>query len=151
MKVILNSYTISELRKMISSKNIKKYSKLIKSELIELMIESNKFNDVKLKESKSKAKEAPKKKILKKSSTVDRNITGFIPPPVVEIKEEIAKKERKKKEIKIKSKQEILQEINAVNSELDTVIQELKKERTSLNRRLLDNLIAKRKRLEKQL
>jgi hypothetical protein len=70
MKLILNSYTLSELRKMISSKNIKKYSKLIKSELIELMIKSNKFNDVKMKEPNKERNKKDVRSLLNKKGHI---------------------------------------------------------------------------------
>ena len=161
MKLILNSYTLSELRKMISSKNIKKYSKLIKSELIELMIKSNKFNDVKMKDKAVKKaavkKEAPKKvepkpkKKLKKSATAESNRTGYISPIKEEpIKEEV-KKERKIREVKVKTKKEIFEEIEAINKEVDDLINVMKSNNSASSRRTFDTLISKRKRLEKQL
>ncbi len=161
MKLILNSYTLSELRKMISSKNIKKYSKLIKSELIELMIKSNKFNDVKMKEKaiakpkpkkEAPKKEAPKpKRKLKKSGTAESNRTGYITLKKEEpIKEEV-KKERKKREVKEKTKKEIFEEIKAINKEVDDLINVMKSNDTASSRRTFDALISKRKRLEKQL
>ena len=53
MKDILNSYSVKELKKFISNTNIKKYSKLSKNELIDLMItEKEKFNHIKIKEVK---------------------------------------------------------------------------------------------------
>jgi hypothetical protein len=60
MKDILNSYSVSELRKLISSTNIKGYSKMKKSELINLMVK--KENIDKFKNVKSKTKPAPKPK-----------------------------------------------------------------------------------------
>ena len=158
MKLILNSYTLSELRKMISSKNIKKYSKLIKSELIELMIKSNKFNDVKMKEKKEPTKKvvikkvAPKpKRKLKKSATAESNRTGYISPIKEEpIKEEV-KKERKIREVKVKTKKEIFEEIEAINKEVDDLINVMKSNNSASSRRTFDTLISKRKRLEKQL
>ena len=63
MKDILNSYSLSELKKEISNLNIKGYSKLKKSELIELMMKHiDRFSHLKMKDKKSKSKPAPKAK-----------------------------------------------------------------------------------------
>lgn len=71
MKTILNTYTVTELKKFISQNNIKGYSKLKKDELIKLMTKAehiNKFKHIKPKEKKEKPapkkkEEAPKKKV----------------------------------------------------------------------------------------
>ena len=60
-KDILNSYSVVELRKEVSKTNIKGYSKMKKSEVVELMMKPNnkpKFHHIK---AKTKAAEAPKK------------------------------------------------------------------------------------------
>ena len=63
MKDILNSYSLSELKKEISNLNIKGYSKLKKSEVIELMMKhKERFMHLKMKDKKSKSKPAPKEK-----------------------------------------------------------------------------------------
>ena len=69
MKDILNSYSVKELKQMISKSNIKNYSKdLKKAEIIELMMKDenkDKFKDVKMKAkspAKSKAKVPAKSK-----------------------------------------------------------------------------------------
>ena len=58
-KEILNSYSVVELRKEVSKTNIKGYSKMKKSEVVELMMKPNnkpKFHHIKV---KTKAKAAP--------------------------------------------------------------------------------------------
>ena len=58
-KDILNSYSVVELRKEVSKTNIKGYSKMKKSEVVELMMKPNnkpKFHHIKV---KTKAKAAP--------------------------------------------------------------------------------------------
>ena len=86
MKDILNSYSVSELKKEISKTNIKGYSKMKKSEVIELMMKyKERFSYLKMKEMK------PKKSPVKK---------------------ETVKKSEPKKKIKIKGKFMTLKEIN---------------------------------------
>ncbi len=65
MRSILNTYSTTELKKFISQSNIKKYSKLKKDELINLMVKTenvNKFKHIKPKEKKERKKPAPKPK-----------------------------------------------------------------------------------------
>lgn len=61
-KDILNSYSVVELRKEVSKTNIKGYSKMKKSEVVELMMKPNnkpKFHHIKAKTKATKAKAAP--------------------------------------------------------------------------------------------
>ena len=64
-KDILNSYSVIELRKEVSKTNIKGYSKMKKSEVVELMMKPNnkpKFHHIK---AKTKATKPPPKKTYK--------------------------------------------------------------------------------------
>ncbi len=67
MKDILNTYTLTELKKIISQSNIKRYSKLKKNELIELMTKDEHVNKFKHIKEKGK-KERVKKEIIKKET-----------------------------------------------------------------------------------
>ena len=61
-KEILNSYSVVELRKEVSKTNIKGYSKMKKSEVVELMMKPNnkpKFHHIKAKTKATKAKAPP--------------------------------------------------------------------------------------------
>ena len=61
-KDILNSYSVIELRKEVSKTNIKGYSKMKKSEVVELMMKPNnkpKFHHIKAKTKATKVKAAP--------------------------------------------------------------------------------------------
>ena len=66
MKDILNSYTLAELKKEVSKSNMKNYSKLLKTPLIEYMTTPENIN--KFKHIKMKDKAAPKPKPAPKSA-----------------------------------------------------------------------------------
>ena len=84
MKDILNSYSVKELKQMISKSNIKNYSKdLKKAEIIELMMKDenkDKFKDVKMK-NKSKAK-VPAKSPAKSKVKVPAKSKAKVPAKV---------------------------------------------------------------------
>jgi len=69
MRDILNSYSVTELRKFISSSNIKGYGKMKKKEIVDLMVKKenvDKFKHIKMKPKKER--KAPKKKEPKKEA-----------------------------------------------------------------------------------
>ena len=117
MKDILNSYTLSELRKMVSSTNMKKYSKLIKNDLIDFMIKSNKFNDVTMKD-KAVKKEPTKKVAVKK---VEPKVEPKVAVKKVEPKVAVKKVEVKKVEPKVEPKKD-----NLIDKKIDTIVQFIK-------------------------
>ena len=94
MKDILDSYSLRELRKMISNTNIKNYSKLNKDETIKLMMRPEhrgRFASIKLKSSRM-----PKTDISKVTREFKRK--AKVPRKVFELKEDSAKIEKKLKE-----------------------------------------------------
>ena len=100
-KEILNSYTLTELKRFVSQSNIKGYSKFKsanKSELIDLMLKpehKDRFHHIKMKEKKEK----PKKEVKPKSQ------------PKTKAKKEVKAKEqpkpKAKKELKPKEQPKI--------------------------------------------
>ena len=118
MKDILNSYSVSELKKEISKTNIKGYSKMKKSEVIELMMKhKERFSYLKMKEMKPKKspvkketvkKSEPKKKIKIKGKFMtlkEINENPKITPPPKELLEGLEKPKKKIKLVKKKKEQ----------------------------------------------
>tara|TARA_R110001606_G_scaffold316173_2_gene463020 strand:+ start:2760 stop:3116 length:357 start_codon:yes stop_codon:yes gene_type:complete len=63
MKSILESHSVSVLKKEISKSNVKGYSKMKKSEIIELMLEhKEKFSHIKMAEKKERKKREKKER-----------------------------------------------------------------------------------------
>jgi len=95
MKDILNSYSVTELKKEVSKTNIKNYSKLKKPELIELMMKfKERFMHLKMKDKKqpkAKAKPAPKAKPAAKPAPKPTAKPAAKPAP---------KKEKPKKDVR---------------------------------------------------
>ena len=100
MRDILESYSVNELKKEISKQNIKGYSKMKKSEIINLMMKhKDKFAYLKKKETKKK--EEPKKKKEEQKPEPKKEMKKK-EEPKPEPKKEMKKKEEPKKEMKKK-------------------------------------------------
>ena len=98
MKDILSSYSVSELRKIISSTNIKGYSKMKKDELIKLMMKpehKDKFKNIKMKS------KIAKKKDIKLDGSILKDVLGVSEKDVEPL---FKKKEKPKKKVESKKK-----------------------------------------------
>jgi len=87
MKDILNSYSLRELRKMISNTNIKNYAKLNKDETIKLMMRPehrSRFESI-----QNKSTRMPKTDISKVTREFKRK--AKVPRKIFELKEDSAK------------------------------------------------------------
>ena len=87
MRQILESYSLRELRKMISNTNIKNYAKLNKEETIKLMMRPehrSRFESIKMKSARM-----PKTDISKVTREFKRK--AKVPRKIFELKEESAK------------------------------------------------------------
>ena len=115
MKEVLESYSLSELKKIISNTNIKGYSRLKKPELVKLMMRpehKDSFKDLKPKEARTGIAD---EKDMKKRMALVREFKKKAKRPreVFELKEaqkkieeQMKKKEEKKKEKKEKKVKE---------------------------------------------
>ena len=111
MKDILNSHSVSTLKKEISKTNIKGYSKMKKNEIVNLMLKNkDRFTHIKMNDKKSnqvvkkeKTKVEPKKMkkfiVKKKEEPAPKKMKKFI----VKKKEEPAPKKMKKFIVKKKN------------------------------------------------
>ena len=107
MKSILESHSVATLKKEISKTNIKKYSKMKKAEIIELMMEhKEKFSHIKMAEKKERKKKVKKEEKKSEEKETHEMPDGSVMSGETHTKDSKVVKETPKKKVKFNVKKQ---------------------------------------------